>query len=226
MGVKCKVKQPVIFCDFDGTITNTDNIISIMKKFAPPEWKQIKNQVLSQTISIQAGVGEMFSLLPSTCKDEIIQFLKETASIREGFQEFVHYSQTKNIPFYIVSGGIDFFVNPILESFGPFNEIYCNHGDFSGEFIRIQWPYACDEACSNGCGCCKTSIIRKHTNSDHFKIVIGDSITDLQAAKQADLVLARDFLAEKCKELGLHYYSFQTFHDCQIILEKELGVKI
>ncbi|MEC1069527.1 2-hydroxy-3-keto-5-methylthiopentenyl-1-phosphate phosphatase, partial [Priestia megaterium] len=24
-----------IFCDFDGTITNSDNIISIMKQFAP-----------------------------------------------------------------------------------------------------------------------------------------------------------------------------------------------
>ena len=29
-----------VFCDFDGTITNNDNIMSIMEKFAPPELKK------------------------------------------------------------------------------------------------------------------------------------------------------------------------------------------
>lgn len=57
--------KPIIFCDFDGTITNTDNIISIMKKFAPPEWEALKDGVLQQKISISSGVGDMFSLLDS-----------------------------------------------------------------------------------------------------------------------------------------------------------------
>ncbi len=37
-----------IFCDFDGTITNNDNIMSIMEKFAPPEAEEVKNKILSQ----------------------------------------------------------------------------------------------------------------------------------------------------------------------------------
>ena len=77
--------KPIIFCDFDGTITNTDNIISIMKKFAPPDGKQLKDDVLQQTISISSGVGKMFSLLDSGLKDEIIQYVRETAGIRPGF---------------------------------------------------------------------------------------------------------------------------------------------
>ncbi|MBB2479572.1 2-hydroxy-3-keto-5-methylthiopentenyl-1-phosphate phosphatase [Bacillus sp. APMAM] len=221
-----EVKQPIIFCDFDGTITNSDNIISIMKHFAPDGWEQIKNQVLSQAVTIEEGVGKMFSLLPSGYKDEIVQYVKQNATIRDGFQDFVQFTKSKNIPFYIVSGGIDFFVYPMLESFGPFQAVFCNHGDFSSENIQIKWPNPCDDHCSNGCGCCKTSIIRKLTNESHFKIVIGDSITDLEAAKVADLIIARDFLADKCKELGLPYYPFQTFNDCIGILEKELEVRV
>lgn len=37
-----------VFCDFDGTITNNDNIMSIMEKFAPPEAEEVKNRILSQ----------------------------------------------------------------------------------------------------------------------------------------------------------------------------------
>lgn len=33
-----------VFCDFDGTITNNDNIMSIMEKFAPPEAEEIKQK--------------------------------------------------------------------------------------------------------------------------------------------------------------------------------------
>ena len=58
-----------IFCDFDGTITTTDNIISLMKKFAPPEWNSVKDSILAQEISIKQGVGELFRLLPSSLRE-------------------------------------------------------------------------------------------------------------------------------------------------------------
>ena len=47
------MKQPIIFCDFDGTITTNDNLIAIMKHFDPPGWEPIKDEILAQTISIR-----------------------------------------------------------------------------------------------------------------------------------------------------------------------------
>jgi 2-hydroxy-3-keto-5-methylthiopentenyl-1-phosphate phosphatase len=91
-------KQPIIFCDFDGTITESDNIIAIMKHFAPPEWEGIKDRVLSQRISIKDGVGKMFSLLPSEQREEIIQFVKENGILRAGFEDFVTFTQKEQIP--------------------------------------------------------------------------------------------------------------------------------
>jgi 2-hydroxy-3-keto-5-methylthiopentenyl-1-phosphate phosphatase len=221
------MKSPIIFCDFDGTITNKDNIINIMKQFAPPEADEIKNEILEQKMSIQEGVRKLFSLLPSSKKDEIISFVLQDAQIREGFGEFVAFAKEHHIPFYVVSGGIDFFVYPVLEPFGPFMEIYCNKADFSGEQILVSYPHSCDDTCSSkGCGCCKPSIIRTLADDHHTTIVIGDSVTDFEAAKVADVVIARDYLIEKCVELGIPYKPFSTFHDCIEIIESELDVRV
>ncbi|WKA58493.1 2-hydroxy-3-keto-5-methylthiopentenyl-1-phosphate phosphatase [Planococcus shenhongbingii] len=221
------MSKPVIFCDFDGTVTNNDNIIAIMKKFNPPGWESVKDDILAQRVSIKDGVAKMFTLLPSSKKDDIISYVLEQAQIRDGFSEFVAYAKKQDIALYIVSGGIDFFVYPLLESFGPFAGVYCNEADFSGETININFPHRCDDECtSQGCGCCKPSIIRELLENGAKSIVIGDSITDLEAAKRADLVIARDFLIEKCEELGLSYEPFENFRDVTSIIDARLGVKL
>lgn len=214
------MKNKVIICDFDGTITNTDNIIAIMKKFAPSEWNSLKEGVLSEDISIREGVGKMFQLLPSSSKSEIVAYILEHAEIRQGFSEFVQYTKEKDIPLYIVSGGIDFFVYPLLAGLVNEDQIYCNRADFSNQRITIEWPHSCDDRCENECGCCKPSLIRQLTSDYQSKIVIGDSITDLQAAKLANYVIARDLLLEKCDQLNLPHEPFTTFYEVIDVLER------
>ncbi|NMH71413.1 2-hydroxy-3-keto-5-methylthiopentenyl-1-phosphate phosphatase [Bacillus sp. RO3] len=213
---------PVIFCDFDGTITETDNIISLMKAFAPPEWEGIKDDILKQKIPIKEGVSKMFSLIPSSQKDEMVQYLVDTAVIRKGFKEFIEFTKERKIPLYIVSGGIDFFVHPLLEPYGPFNGVYCNEARFNESTIKVHWPHPCDEGCENkGCGCCKPSIIRTLSIKEGTEIiVIGDSVTDLEMAELGDSVFARDYLLQKCQERGIACHPFDTFHDCKNVLEK------
>jgi 2-hydroxy-3-keto-5-methylthiopentenyl-1-phosphate phosphatase len=86
------MKHFAIFCDFDGTITEKDNIVNIMKEFAPPEWMTIKDAILAQKITIQDGVGKMFSLLPSSKKEDITSFVVNHAKIRAGFKNFISFS--------------------------------------------------------------------------------------------------------------------------------------
>lgn len=203
-----------------------DNIVSIMAEFAPPEWEGLKDQVLSRSISIQEGVGKMFHLLPSSLKEDIIRYVLETAKIREGFADFVQYTKEHKIPLYIVSGGIDFFVHPMLEAYGPFDGIYCNEADFERSTIQIEWPHSCDASCPNqNCGCCKPTIMRNLSNESTHTIVIGDSVTDLEAAKIADTVISRDYLSERCEELDIPYEPFESFYDCINILEELQAIK-
>jgi 2-hydroxy-3-keto-5-methylthiopentenyl-1-phosphate phosphatase len=219
-------RKRVIFCDFDGTITNNDNIVQIMKHFDPPGWKSIVDDIMSRRISVRRGVGQLFSLLQSARREEIVSYVLEQAEIRPGFEEFLTFCREQDIRLLITSGGIDFFVYPILSRFDiPRDDIYCNASDFSGETIQIQWPHSCDEHCDNDCGMCKTSIIRSFSSERYEKIVIGDSITDLAGARLADWVLARDYLLEKCRELNLPHAPFDTFYDCIDRLSSPVGVK-
>lgn len=214
-------KQIILFCDFDGTITEKDNISAIMEKFAPAGWEEIKDQILGQKISIREGVGKLFAMIPSARKQEIIDFIVADAKIRPGFAEFIQFCQQEQIELLITTGGIDFFVEPILAPFELKAKIFCNGSDFSGEHIHITWPYACDEACDVDCGMCKTSIIRQYDPARYHRIVIGDSITDLAGAKIADFVIARSLLEQKSAELGLPYRPFRTFYDVIDILREQ-----
>ena len=218
--------KPVIFCDFDGTITNSDNIISIMEHFAPPGWEELKDGVLQQTISISEGVGKMFALLDSSLKPEIIRHVREHAGIRPGFKEFVEYTKQAEIPLYIVSGGMDFFIEPLLQGLVPAEHVYCNFAHFNQAKIHIEWPHECDDHCDNGCGCCKPTIMRQVSDQEDYRVVIGDSVTDFEAAKLADFVIARDRLLEKCKQSGISHQGFETFYQVIDILKEIEEVKV
>ena len=67
--------------------------------------------------------------------------------------------------------------------------------------------------------------MRKVSQNDTYKIVIGDSVTDFEASKQADYVLARDFLKVKCEEWAIPHIPFETFYDCIEALKTKTGVR-
>lgn len=216
-------KERIIFCDFDGTITMNDNIVAVIRHFDPPGWQQIVDDVVSERKSIRQGVGEMFRLLPASRRDEIVDYAIHNARIRDGFEELLRFCRYEGIEFYVTSGGIDFFVYPILEQFGiPRDHIYCNGSDFSGERVEITWPHPCDEHCTNECGMCKTTIIRRFPPERYERILIGDSVTDFEGAKLVDSVFARSHLIDKCKALGVPYTPYETFYDVIDALEERI----
>lgn len=185
-----------------------------MKHFEPPGAEAIIRDIVAERKSIRQGVGEMFNLLPASLQHEITRFVLDSASIRPGFAELLDWCKRTDTPFYVTSGGIDFFVYPLLEPFDiPNDHIYCNGSDFSGERIRILWPHPCDDECDNDCGMCKTTVIRRFPADRYFRILIGDSITDFAGAKLADLVFSRSHLTVKCRELGLPHIPFETFYE-------------
>ncbi|MBW7474140.1 2-hydroxy-3-keto-5-methylthiopentenyl-1-phosphate phosphatase [Paenibacillus oenotherae] len=218
-------QRKVIFCDFDGTITENDNIVAIIKHFNPPGWESIVGDIVTQHKTVKQGVGELFRLLSTSHREKVIAYAISNARIRGGFTELLDYCKQHDIEFLVTSGGIDFFVYPLLAPYDiPLDHIYCNGSDFSGDRIEITWPNPCDDQCSNGCGMCKTAIIRRYPAEQYERILIGDSVTDFAGAKLVDLVFSRSHLTEKCKELGLPYKEYKTFHDVlTVLIERDQG---
>lgn len=213
-------KKWIVFCDFDGTITEKDMIITIMEEFGRPGWNAVVDDIVSGRISIQDGVGQIFAQIPSREKEKMVEYALQVAKIRPGFAEFLQFCQKENIDFLVTSGGIDFFLKPILSPYLSEESIFCNNADFSGRTIRILWPHGCDESCDGGCGLCKPAIMRQYPAELYHRIVIGDSVSDWKSAQLADHVFARSLLLERSKEFGLPHTSFSTFFDVTETMEK------
>jgi 2-hydroxy-3-keto-5-methylthiopentenyl-1-phosphate phosphatase len=212
-----------IFSDFDGTITERDVIMMIMEAFAPPGWKEITHRILEErTLSIRDGVAELFRLIPGSKKDEIIAFVKEEVRFRQGFPEFLDFCEDRKIPFQVLSGGLDFFIEPVLAPYRERLEIFCNGSDFFPEYIAVTTPHLDLDCTGCGqCGCCKVKIMNE-APSETFRVAIGDSLTDLPMARRADWTFARHQLIRYCDEEQLPYTPYETFDDIRSALTERM----
>ena len=223
-----KNKKSIIFSDFDGTITERDVIVMIMEKFAPPGWEEIKNKILyERTITLRDGVEKLFSLIDSSKKNEIVDFVKKEVKIRNGFDEFLEFCKKENIDFNVISGGLNFFVEPVLEPYKNKLKIFCNSGNFKSEKIKIDYKYL-PENCSlcGNCGCCKIEIIEKYSKENFIRLLIGDSLTDLAASKIADIVFARGDLIKYLEQDKISYIPFNNFYEVKEKLQQKHLQKI
>ena len=212
-------RPAVVFCDFDGTITTEDLIVVVWRRFAAPGWEQEVEEILSQRKTLREGVAAVFSQIPTSRIGEIVQYVKEVVQFRPGLQEFMASCREQGLEFVVASGGVDFFVEPVLERYKPWiSRIYSIPADLSGETISLMHPYGCQT-----CGLCKVRVMEEYPA--RFRILIGDSLTDLHGATEAELVFARDRLKLMLEELRRPYEPFDTFWDIQETLAtKYLGL--
>ena len=176
-------RPAVVFCDFDGTITVEDVIVAVWKRFGRPGWRETMEAILARRLSLKEGVARVFGDIPSAERQDIIDYTKGVVRFRDGFREFLVFCKEQRIDFVVASGGIDFFVAPIMAPFAPYiTRMYTIPADFSGETIRLRRPYGCET-----CGLCKAEVMAEFPNT--YRILIGDSLTDFHGAEHADVTL-------------------------------------
>jgi len=210
-------RQPVIFCDYDGTATEHDVIEMVLKEFAQPGWEKIVRQILDErSMPLKQGLIKLFHMLPGDKKESMEHYVLEHVKLRTGFERFLTFCETREIPFLIVSGGVDFLIEPVLFPYREKLSIYCNTSRFTPTGIELELPYFDDSCQTCGqCACCKISIMDKFPKNKYYRIVIGDSLTDLASARQADRVFARSRLITYAKEENIDVTPFETFDDIQ-----------
>jgi 2-hydroxy-3-keto-5-methylthiopentenyl-1-phosphate phosphatase len=217
-------KKLLIFSDFDGTITEEDAIVMTLKEFAPPEWKGIAHRILvERSLPVQQGIQQLYALVPSSLKNEILEFVQAHVKVRHGFSDFMAWCQVNQLHLQVVSGGLDAFIEPVLVDYAGQYTLFANQANFSATHIQVEMPFA-PQSCQvcGTCACCKVEILNRWTSETHYKVVIGDSVTDFGMAKVADWVFARDALAEELHQLGKPFTPFETFHDITEALKRIL----
>ncbi|QSO50199.1 MtnX-like HAD-IB family phosphatase [Alicyclobacillus curvatus] len=213
-----------VFCDFDGTISKSDLIASIAYEFAGQTGRDLVRRVQHRELTVREGVEAIFQTIPSARLPEIKSYTQQLTVVREGFDDLVRECIRRGWLFAVVSGGLDIFVHPVVEPYRSKIEVFANHLDDSGETLSIQWNVTCDDLCDGGCGMCKPTVLRRFKPYTDVQVVIGDGVTDVKAAAQADYVFARDSLLRVCREQGIACSPFESLAEIIPVLDEEVSL--
>ena len=202
-----------IVCDFDGTITRTDVIDSILQRFAEPSWEAIENEWQAGSIGSRECLSRQLALVKAT-PNELLGFF-DSIEIDPDFPDFVDHAIGLGASFEVVSDGIEQGIARILaRHYVSLLPILANRlRQLDHDSWRIDFPHASD-ACRAASGNCKC----KSPPSTKRVLVIGDGQSDMCVAATADFVFAKDRLAEHCERNGIAHARFDSFAELPALL--------
>ncbi len=207
----------IVFSDFDGTITEHETLEAFIQLFIKEDIRKVAAQMIQSGYSVKDGIKEMMSRISVEQYNKKRDFFRNLP-IRPGFAEFVKFLQLKNIPLVVLSGGI---LEMVTLNLAPYMEgimcYYTANVDLSGQMVRFWSDYETEQ-----------ELVGKQEIMSSFNydkaICIGDSYTDFRMTMCADIVFARDRLAEKMEESQRTYFKYDTFYDIisqlEVVLEE------
>ena len=201
-----------VLSDFDGTVTTSDIVEVVLARFAPGKWEEIERMHRARTIGTRETMTRQLALVRAT-RDELVDFVRKEAVMDPTFPAFVRFCKGNGIPLEIVSEGLDFYLGELMKMWGLDVPFRTNHAEWDGDRIVITHPYA-DPTCTL-CGTCKMGRVLEMRAAGHRVAYVGNGVSDICPALEADLVFAKDDLAALCREHGREHVTFRDFADVQ-----------
>lgn len=218
--------NPIIFCDFDGTITRVDVTDVILSRLADAAWREIERDWKAGKIGSRECLERQLALVMTT--PEELNEIADSAPLDPGFAEFAPFIRRNRVPFVVTSDGLDCVIRRVLARSGihlaPRNGIhfYSASARLANGRLAVSFPHA-PASCTHGCGTCKPHIIEERRGKHWPVIYIGDGLSDRHAVKCADFVYARQPLLEICRQEHIPCSPFHDFSDIARGLLRWLG---
>lgn len=206
----------IIFCDFDGTITQTETFVAMLRQFTPELSAQLLPEIYAKRLTLREGVRRLIESIPSARYAEILSFTR-SHPIRAGLLEFLTFLETERIPFVVISGGLRGMVESVLNP--VMHRVHAVHAmdvDTRGVNLRVHSHYESGTELV-----AKAQIMAKYGADE--AIAIGDSITDLNLALAAPIVFARSPLTRYLDEQGKSYLPWDDFFEVRDCLKAHLA---
>ncbi len=207
------MKEKVIVSDFDGTITKKDTLYAFLLENAPNnEVNRIGQEWEIGNINSQECIIQEFNLIPNINEEMINRFI-DKIELDEGFIYFNKQRIKANIDFVIVSDGLDYFINKILDKYNLNNfEVITNHAEFKKGKFEITFPNN-SNSCKINAGTCKCKAIENLKKNYKTIYYCGDGVSDYCVANKADKTFAKSKLAKYCAKNNIAYKEFSNFKD-------------
>ena len=199
-------KNPVLFFDFDNTITREDVLDRIIERFSiSDEWRHWENAWVRGEISTVQCLDRQIAGIRAY-KAELIDFVAD-CQIDPHFAPIVQWAASARADLFVVSDNFSCLVREILSRHGLSDvPVMANELAFSGNRLRAHFPFR-SPACER-CAHCKAVHFRRFER--HRKIYVGDGLSDVCAGLAADLVFAKDSLADYLSLRGVAFKPFAS----------------
>ncbi len=199
-----------VLTDFDGTITRSDVAEDLLEAFAPRAWWEIEQLHRARKIGTREALVRQFALVRAR-KEDLLRFVDEHVRLDDTFPDFVAYCRDRQVRLEIVSEGLDVYLHFLLEKWGIDIPARTNRAMFEDGRMTIAYPYA-DATCTL-CGTCKLLRLFELRTQGYRIAYVGDGHSDLCPAVEADLLFAKDELADLCREEDIAFIPFESFTD-------------
>jgi 2-hydroxy-3-keto-5-methylthiopentenyl-1-phosphate phosphatase len=203
----------LILCDFDGTISTVDTGAAVMDALDLAEGWEIEHRWRRGEINSMECMQQQWGLVKLP-PDELYALI-DSLSLDPDFPRLLALARQRQARFIILSDGLDFYIDRMLANQGlqsipghaiPRHDhevpVFANHARVTPEGLELEFPYQsrCDL-----CGNCKTAWLFHWRPRYGRTIYLGDGHSDFCAARFADLIFARDALAEELEQTRQPY---------------------
>ena len=212
--------RPAVLCDFDDT-TAVENVAQLLLEHFSEDgaWRRLRQQSQQKIITLKEYQERAFNSTKATV-EEFQAIVREKATLRPYFKDLWYFCLDRDIPLAIVTVGLDFYVDALLEREGLQSvPRYTVKTTFTPQGIAYEYPHPWDgsgastqEVCSQW-GNCKCRALGEYRRRGYGIIYVGDGRSDFCPASIADQVFAHGPLAQLMREKGMPYTELHDFKD-------------
>jgi 2,3-diketo-5-methylthio-1-phosphopentane phosphatase len=215
--MKKTAQTPILFLDFDGTISRRDVTDVILEQYANGKWQAAETAWRDGRIGSRACLSEQMSLVQATRSQ--LHALLEAIEIDEGLATLLDLCQTRNVTTHIISDGFDYCIERILARLvngqrSAIKNVCASHLNLSRRPWLTEFPFF-RQSCAHGCATCKPAVMRLLNPTNAPAIFVGDGLSDRYAVECADLVFAKNDLARYCRDNSIEHNEYTTLSEVE-----------
>lgn len=197
--------------DFDDTAAAQNVAELLLHQFGHPSWMNVRQRFRHGELSLKDYQEITFRQMRAD-KATMQDYVRANASFRAHFGELSQFCQDNGIPMCIVSQGLDFYIQALLDGCGyshlPVHAVraqFDDHGRIVGYGYDFTYPDTPERGNS------KALIVQQFQQQGYHVFYAGDGSSDFEAGQVADTVFAHRQMAELCQRAGIAFTPFTDF---------------
>ncbi len=202
--------KTIVQCDFDGTITQEEQSFLLLDTFARGDWKQLLKDYREGKISVNYFNTKAFAMVKED-RQTLIDFVRSKVKIRDGFSELLACCHRNGFRFIIVSNGLDFYIRAILREIRVENiKVFAAQTRFTSKGIEAKYIGPNGAQLESDF---KEAYVNSFRRTGRRIMYVGDGLSDIRTAKQAQHIFARSELLNYCRKANLDCTPFVDLND-------------